>query len=82
MKGDNVTVSHLWKAHIYVIHRSFQTYTVFCNILFVPYANAGGSSYVDKEIQRLSGLIGGSNIKPESKTSFQLRQNVLKAFRV
>eukprot|EP01036_Dinobryon_divergens_P028780 gene28780-37783_t len=41
----------------------------------------GGSSYVDKEIQRLSGLIGGSNIKPESKTAFQLRQNVLKAFR-
>mmetsp|Transcript_1381 Transcript_1381/g.1880 ORF Transcript_1381/g.1880 Transcript_1381/m.1880 type:complete len:354 (-) Transcript_1381:179-1240(-) len=41
----------------------------------------GGASYVDKEIKRLAGMISSPNVKPASKTAFQLRQNILKAFR-
>lgn len=40
----------------------------------------GGAEYVTKEIRRLSGMIKGKNIVPEKKASFQLRQNILKAF--
>ncbi len=40
----------------------------------------GGATYVEKEVQRLAGLIAKGNITPETKAGFQLRQNILKAF--
>lgn len=41
---------------------------------------AKGADYVNTELARIAKMLGGANIKPESKTNFQLRQNVLKAF--
>jgi protein disulfide-isomerase A6 len=41
---------------------------------------AKGGDYVNKEIQRLTGMIQGANVRPDKKTGFMLRQNVLKAF--
>jgi protein disulfide-isomerase A6 len=40
---------------------------------------AQGSGYVSKELARIGKLVSG-NITPESRTNFQLKQNVLKAF--
>lgn len=39
-----------------------------------------GTDYIDSEIKRLSSMISNPSVVPTSKTSFQLRQNVLKAF--
>ena len=39
-----------------------------------------GSTYAETEIKRLSGMINSKSVSPSSKTSFQLRQNILKAF--
>jgi len=41
---------------------------------------AKGIEYVEKESKRLDGLIKGANVTPESKTNFQLKQNILKRF--
>ena len=41
---------------------------------------AKGSNYAEKEINRLSGMIASASVVPASKTAFQLRQNILKAF--
>ena len=41
----------------------------------------GGAIYVNKELARLEGLIAGKSIVPEKKAAFQLRRNVLAAFR-
>jgi copper chaperone CopZ len=35
---------------------------------------------VEKELKRLAGMVASVSVKPESKTLFQLRQNVLNAF--
>ena len=40
----------------------------------------GGLTYVEKEIKRLSGIIRSANVKPAAKTTFQVKQNILKAF--
>ena len=39
-----------------------------------------GTDYIENEIRRLSSMISNPSVVPSSKTSFQLRQNVLKAF--
>ena len=39
-----------------------------------------GTDYIESEIKRLSSMISNPSVVPSSKTSFQLRQNVLKAF--
>ena len=41
---------------------------------------AKGAEYVTKEIARLEKMSAGSNVKPDAKTSMQLRRNVLTAF--
>lgn len=41
---------------------------------------AKGSDYAEKEIKRLSSMIANPSVVPVSKTGFQLRQNVLRAF--
>lgn len=43
---------------------------------------AKGTDYITSENQRLTKMIGGSNVKPDSKTSFLLRRNILAAFDV
>jgi len=42
---------------------------------------AKGSDYLEKEITRLGGMINSASVLPDKKTGFQLRQNVLKAYR-
>ena len=39
-----------------------------------------GRQYVETEITRLSSMIANPSVVPVSKTGFQLRQNVLRAF--
>lgn len=39
-----------------------------------------GAGYIEKEAKRVAGLVSGGSIKPDSKTLFQLKQNILKAF--
>lgn len=39
-----------------------------------------GSSYIQSETQRLSKLLSGSNLKPETRSTFMLRKNILDAF--
>lgn len=43
---------------------------------------AKGSDFISTERKRLSKMIGGSNVKPEAKTGFLLRRNILAAFDV
>lgn len=38
-----------------------------------------GAGYLETELKRLQGLLGGS-VTPEKKTLFMLRTNILKAF--
>ncbi len=40
-----------------------------------------GDSYVNKEIARLEQMVKDANVKPEKKTLFWLRQNILKSFK-
>lgn len=40
---------------------------------------AQGVEYVTKESRRIGNIMAG-NITPESKTNFQIKQNILKAF--
>ena len=39
-----------------------------------------GASYTEQEINRLQSMITSASVAPASKTAFQLRQNILKAF--
>jgi protein disulfide-isomerase A6 len=39
-----------------------------------------GVDYIGKEIARLTDLIDSPSVQPESRTGFQMKQNVLKAF--
>ena len=42
--------------------------------------HAKGASYTEQEINRLQSMITSASVAPASKTAFQLRQNILKAF--
>lgn len=39
-----------------------------------------GADYLSKELTRLEGMVSNPSIVPESKTKFQLKMNVLRAF--
>jgi protein disulfide-isomerase A6 len=39
-----------------------------------------GNNYLSTEEARMTKMLSGGNMKPESKKNFQLRQNILKAF--
>lgn len=39
-----------------------------------------GSEFVNTESKRLAKVLESGNVKPESKTNFQLRLNILKSF--
>jgi protein disulfide-isomerase A6 len=39
-----------------------------------------GADYLEKESQRLSKMVKSSNLKPEARANFQLKQNILAAF--
>jgi len=41
-----------------------------------------GANYLSTEDARMTKMLAGGNLKPESKKTFQLRQNILKAFAV
>jgi protein disulfide-isomerase A6 len=41
---------------------------------------AKGADYVTKEAARVTKMLAGGNVKPESKSQFQYKLNVLRAF--
>lgn len=51
--------------------------------LYVSFAEkvaAKGADYVEKELQRIQKMSASPSIKPEAKSAFQLKQNILRAF--